>query len=309
MDLAIMLEGQNGLNWENFKPLAKLVDEAGFAGLYRSDHYTNGSGPDIDSLELWVSLAWLADNTSHIDFGPLVTPVSFRHPTQTARMARDVDDLSAGRLHLGLGAGWQEREHHKYGWDLLDVPERFQRFEEGIQVIRALLRDDQPVSFAGRYFYLDEASLLPRPDRPGGPPILVGGNGMKLTLPLAARYADMWNSIYLTPDALKKRLDRLDALLKEAGRQPGDVHRSMMTGIWFSPDPAAIQRRIDVHPRYDSAEQLRERGVIVGTPDEVIPQLKELEAIGCDRVMLQWLELDDLEGLEALAETVLPAFQ
>lgn len=309
MDLAIMLEGQNGLNWDNFKPLAKLVDDAGFAGLYRSDHYTNASGPDIDSLELWISLAWLADNTSNIQFGPLVSPVSFRQPTMTARMARDVDDLSGGRLQLGMGAGWQVREHHKYGWDLLDVPERFQRFEEGLEVVTRLLKGDQPVSFAGRYYYLDEASLLPRPQRPGGPPILIGGNGMKLTLPLAAKYADLWNAVYLTPDNYRKRLVRLDDLLVEQGRQPGDVHRSMMTGLWFSTDRQVIQKRIADHPAYESLEQVRARGVIVGTPDEVIPQLKELEAIGCQRVMLQWLELDDLAGLEAFAARVLPEFQ
>ncbi len=154
IEVAIMIEGQNGLNWTRWQSLARLVDELGFAGLYRSDHYTNADPPDQDSLELWVSLTWLASHTRHIQFGPLVTPVSFRHPTMTARMAAAVDDLSGGRLVLGLGAGWQEREHANYGWDLLDIDGRFARFEEGLEVITRLLHSDTPVDYSGAYYSL-----------------------------------------------------------------------------------------------------------------------------------------------------------
>src|SRR5512137_2445052 len=135
LEIAIMLEGQNGLNWPRWQKLAAAVEALGFAGLYRSDHFTNADGPDQDSLELWVSLTWLATHTRRIEFGPLVTPVSFRHPTLTARMAAAVDDLSDGRLTLGLGAGWQEREHTNFGLELLGLKERFSRFEEGLEVI------------------------------------------------------------------------------------------------------------------------------------------------------------------------------
>jgi alkanesulfonate monooxygenase SsuD/methylene tetrahydromethanopterin reductase-like flavin-dependent oxidoreductase (luciferase family) len=107
IEIAIMIEGQDGLNWQRWQQIANVVEELGFVGLYRSDHYANASPPDKDSLELWTSLTWLASHTERIEFGPLVTPVSFRHPTMTARMAAAVDDLSEGRLHLGLGAGWQ----------------------------------------------------------------------------------------------------------------------------------------------------------------------------------------------------------
>ncbi len=121
LEIAIMIEGQNGLNWERWQRLAIAVEALGFAGLFRSDHYTNANPPDMDSLELWVSLTWLASHTQRIQFGPLVTPVSFRNPSMTARMAAAVDDLSQGRLVLGVGAGWQEREHTNYGWELLDI--------------------------------------------------------------------------------------------------------------------------------------------------------------------------------------------
>src|SRR5512139_1477925 len=189
IEIAIMIEGQNGLNWPRWKQIVQLVEELGFAGLYRSDHYTNAEPPDLDSLELWVSLTWLAANTQRIQFGPLVTPVSFRHPTMTARMAAAVDDLSGGRLVLGLGAGWQEREHTNYGWNLLDMDGRFARFQEGLEVITRLLRSDAPVNYSGVYYNIKGGILLPRPSRPGGPPILIGGNGMRRTLPLVARYA------------------------------------------------------------------------------------------------------------------------
>ncbi len=306
MDIAIMIEGQNGLNWPRWQRIARAVEDLGFAGLYRSDHYTNASPPDLDSLELWVSLTWLATNTQRIEFGPLVSPVSFRHPTMTARMAAAVDDLSGGRLTLGVGAGWQEREHRNYGWELLDIPERFRRFEEGLEVITRLLRSDHPVDFSGRYFRLREAILLPRPQRPGGPPILVGGNGRLRTLPLAARYADAWNAVYLPADRFTALNVTLDELVVANGRQPGDVHRSLMTGLIFGHDTADVQRKLNARGR--TAAQMRGLGVIVGTGAEVVEQLSTLAEAGVQRVMLQWLDLDDLDGLEALAHAVLPHF-
>jgi F420-dependent oxidoreductase-like protein len=186
MDIALMIEGQNDLTWPRWQRLARAAEDLGFAGLYRSDHYTNAGPPDRDSLELWVSLTWLASHTSRIAFGPIVSPVSFRHPPMTARVAAAVDDLSGGRLQLGLGAGWQEREHTNFGMDLLELGPRFTRFTEALEVISSLLKSDEPVSFIGEYYQLREAILLPRPQRPGGPPIIIGGNGPQRTLPLVA---------------------------------------------------------------------------------------------------------------------------
>ncbi|MBC8335434.1 MAG: LLM class flavin-dependent oxidoreductase [Anaerolineales bacterium] len=174
MDIAIMIEGQNGLNWPRWKKIVQLVEDLGFAGLYRSDHFTNSNPPDIDSLDLWVSFTWLAGNTKRIEFGPLVTPFSFRHPVHTARMASAIDDLSNGRLTLGLGAGWQDREHENFGFPLLDLDGRFRRMEEGLEVVTRLLQSDQPSDFSGEFYTLEEAVMVPRPNRPGGPPILSG---------------------------------------------------------------------------------------------------------------------------------------
>lgn len=303
MEIAIMIEGQNGLTWPRWQRIATAVEELGFVGLYRSDHYTNANPPDIESLELWVSLTWLASHTQRIEFGPLVTPVSFRQPTMTARMAAAVDDLSGGRLTLGLGAGWQEREHANYGWDLLDVPRRFARFEEGLQIISHLMDEDTPLDFEGVYYRLREAVLLPRPARPGGPPILIGGNGPKRTLPLATRYADEWNAVYVNPARFAELNGVLDEMLAAAGRERGAVRRSLMAGCIFGRDTAELERKLAGRNR--TAAEMYERGVAAGTGQQIADQLGAWADAGVQRIMLQWLDLDDIDGLAALAAAVL----
>jgi F420-dependent oxidoreductase-like protein len=303
LEIAVMIEGQNGLNWGRWQRIARLVDELGFVGLYRSDHFTNGNPPDLDSLELWTSLTWLAGNTKRIEFGPLVTPFSFRHPAFTVRMASAVDDLSGGRLTLGMGAGWQEREHHLFGFDLLEPGARYDRFEEGLEVVTRLLESDEPVTFEGRYYQVRGAVLLPRSQRPGGPRILIGGDGGKRMRSLIARYAVEWNCAMLTPQVFAGRNQLLTEALAAAGRDPHSVRRSMMTGCFFGRDNAALKEKLSARDR--TLEQLHERGVVAGTPAQVREQLDHLEGVGLQRIMLQWLDLDDLDGLEALAKAVL----
>jgi F420-dependent oxidoreductase-like protein len=302
MDLAIMIEGQDGLNWERWTRLASAAEDLGFAGLYRSDHFTNSRAPEKDSLELWISLAYLATHTKRIQFGPLVTPFSFRHPAVTARMAAAVDDLSGGRLQLGLGAGWQEREHDMFGLPLLNLPERMRRFKEGMEVVTSLLKSGAPVNYSGKYYQLRDAILLPRPQRPGGPPILVGGNGQERTLQIAAKYAAEWNAISLKPQDFRQRCERLDEFLLIEGRQPTAVRRSLMTGVFIGPERVAKVTKAGGK----SAEELRASGRLVGGAGEIVAQLGALAEAGCQRVMLQWLDQDDIPGLEELAKQVLP---
>jgi len=302
LEIAIMIEAQNGLTWPRWQKIVRAVEELGFAGLYRSDHFTNAQPPDRESLELWTSLTWLAANTSRIEFGPLVTPFSFRHPAFTARSAAAVDDLSAGRLTLGLGAGWQEREHQLFGFNLLDMNERFARFEEGLECVSRLLQSEDPVTFEGQYYQLHEAQTLPRPARKGGPPLLVGGNGMKRTLSLAAKFAKEWNANYLLPAQFEKANQQLDALLSAGGRTSESVRRSMMTGCVFAKDEPRLMKKLEARGR--TKEELRQRGIIAGAGKEINDQLEGLSKAGVQRVMLQWLELDDLEGLEDLASAV-----
>jgi F420-dependent oxidoreductase-like protein len=303
LEIAIMIEGQYGLTWSRWQKIVHLVEELGFAGLYRSDHFTNAGPPDYDSLELWTSLTWLAGNTKRIKFGPLVTPFSFRHPVLTARMASAVDDLSNGRLILGLGAGWQDREHHTFGFDLMDPKPRFDRFDEGMEVVTRLLQSGEPVTFDGRYYQLREATLLPRPQRKGGPIILVGGNGGKRTMAAVVRYAVEWNCNFQTVQGFSSLNTRLNELLAEAGRPLESVRRSLMTGCLFGRDEAALQEKIAARKR--TFDELRGRGIVAGSASQVREQLHELNEAGLQGIMLQWLDLDDLTGLEALAKAVL----
>lgn len=302
--IGLMIEGQDGLNWPRWVRLLKAAEDFGYQCLFRSDHFTNASAPDKDSLELWVSLVYAADHTQRIEFGPLVTPITFRHPAITARMAAAVDDLSGGRLVLGMGAGWQEREHYKFGVPFYDFPTRYARLTEGLEVVTRLLTSDAPVTFQGQYYTLDEAVLLPRPQRPGGPPILIGGNGPERTLPLVARYAAEWNAVFIRLETYQERRRQLDDLLDRQGRAPGSVKRSLMTQLIFGRDDADLRRKLGDR----DADELVARGLIVGTAEAVIEQLGRFAEAGVERFTLQWLDQDNIADLELIARDVLPHF-
>jgi len=274
--ISIQIEGQNGLTWPRWKRIVEEVERLGFAGLFRSDHFTNAQPPDIESLEAIVSLAYVADQSQRLHFGPLVSPLSMRDPRMLARQAAALDDLSGGRFILGVGAGWQEREHTLFGYDLGDIPTRMARFEEGVQVITRLLQSDEPVTFEGRFFRLQGATLLPRPARRGSPSILIGGNGVQRTLPLVARYADVWNAVYLPLQDFRERSARLDDLLQAQGRTPSDVKRSIMMP---QPDLSA--------------------------PDVLRQQIADYGAAGVDELIYQWLDLDNIDGLRTFAQFAL----
>jgi len=315
--ISIMIEGQDGLTWPRWQRLVAEVEALGFAGLFRSDHFTNAQPPDKESLELIVSLAYLAGNTGRIHFGPLVAPLSFREPTLLARQAAALDDLSGGRMILGLGAGWQEREHTLFGHDLGDIPTRMGRLEEGLEVITRLLRSDEPVTYAGRFYQLNGATLLPRPQRPGGPRIMIGGNGPKRTLPLAARYADVWNATFRSPADFRTLSAQLDTLARAAGREPTSIRRTMMTGLFFGRDQATLERKVGGlrervpelagQPLDALLAYLRaERNALAGSAETIAEQIAAYAAAGVEELMLQWFEMDDLEGLRAFVVDVLP---
>jgi F420-dependent oxidoreductase-like protein len=305
IEVAIMVEGQEGMGWDRWRRLARAVEEFGYAGLNRSDHFPNKqTGSYRDGLELWASLTWLAENTERIEFGPLVSPFSFRHPVITAWQASAVDNLAGGRLRLGLGAGWNEWEHETFGFDLLDTDRRFVRFEEGLEVVTKLLRNEEPVSFDGEFYRLRDAMLLPRSPRPGGPPIVIGGNGVRRTLPLVARFADEWNAVFVTANEFVELNARLDGLVEEAGKARDQVRRTLMTRAIFGRTEADVNGKLDGEAR----DQLP-AAILAGTTDEIVDRLGRLSEAGVQRVMLQWLEVDDIDGLEAMAHSVLPQLQ
>ena len=304
--IGIMIEGQEGLNWARWKCLLRTVEDCGYQCVFRSDHFTNPVGEDKDSLELWISLAYAASHTKTIEFGPLVAPITFRHPSMNVRYAAAIDDLSGGRLVLGMGAGWQDREHKKFGVPFYDFSTRFQMLEEALALTRLLLWNDSASDFQGVYYQLEDAVLLPRPARPGGPPILVGGNGPKRTLPLAAKYADEWNAVFLDLETYKQRRALLAEYLKAEGRVADDMKYSLMTRVIYRP----TQPQLDsvLHANGITDDTLREGKMIIGTAAEVIDQISARVEAGAERIMLQWMELDDMENLELLARDVLPQF-
>lgn len=300
IDIALMVEGQDGLNWDRWQRIARTAEDAGFAGLYRSDHFTNPVGPFKDSLECWTSLTWLASHTSRLEFGPLVSPVSFHHPAMLARQAAAIADLSGGRLQFGLGAGWQDREHTNYSYHLGDVPERMARFRESVHIIAHLLHSDEPLTFEGKHYSMHEAVLLPRPRQ--RVPIVLGGSGRQVTLPLVARYADEWNSGPRSPEQFQEINTYLDGLLDRAERPRSSVRRSMMLFLRFGRDQAELDARLAQRP---IPEFLR-RAMLAVTPEMISERIAALEAVGVQRVILNWMDdYDDVEGMAALGKAVI----
>lgn len=325
MQISITIEGQEGLTWSHWKRFVTEIENLGYAGLFRSDHFPG----DKASLDLIVSLAYLADHTQRLHFGSLVAPLSFRDPVILAHQAAAIDDLSGGWLVLGLGAGWQEQEHQIWGYELGDVSTRIGRFKEGLDLITQLFRSDEPLTYDGQFFQLQKARLLPRPQRPGGPSILIGGNGVWRTLPLVAHYADIWNVFHLTPRLFRERSEILDTLLHQAGRQPGDVKRSMMVMLFCGRNEAELKQRANFayqnwvpgladEPFAKLLETLSQMftpffnsvgatfAPIVGTPDSVLQQIDAYASAGVEELIIQWFDMDDFEGLQLYAEHILP---
>jgi F420-dependent oxidoreductase-like protein len=274
--IGLMVEGQMGLNWERWTRVLEMAERAGYQCVFRSDHFTNPSTPDLDSLELFTSLTYAAQKTKRIEIGSLVAPVTFRHPTMTVRQAAAIDDLSGGRLVLGLGAGWQQREHENYGIPFDDFPTRFRTLTDALEITTRLLASDAPVTYRGERLAVKDAVLLPRPRR--RTPILIGGNGVKRSLPLAARYADEWNGVYLDPPTYRARNERLNELLDERGRDRRAVKRSLMGPFSWAQGNEGIER---LHAYVEA---------------------------GCERFMLQFLDYDALDPIEAWAADNLKRF-
>jgi len=299
--IGLMIEGQWGLTWERWRRLLRAAEDYGYQCVFRSDHYTIGP-PDQESLETFISLTYAAAQTQRIEFGTLVAPTTFRHPAMTARMAAGIDDLSGGRMVLGLGTGWHEREHTQFGIPFFDMKTRFEMLEEALELTTRLYKSDEPVDWVGKHYWLKEALLLPRPQRLGGPPILIGGNGMKKTLPLVAKYADEWNAVHRTVEEVKERNTLLDELLQHNGRKPSDVKRSLMIEVVYGETDEELEaKRAKIDPN-DTRNRL------FGTGSAIVDYINQYVEAGVQRVMLMWMDQDDIGGLEKMARDVLPHF-
>ena len=309
MDIGLMLEGQNGLTWERWLHTLRMAERLGFPSVFRSDHYFITT--QRESLETWTSLAVAAQVTSNIRFGPLVAPVTFRHPVDVGRMATQIDLLSGGRFVMGVGNGWHEPEHIAYAIPFPPRAERSRRLEEAIQLMRAMWAPG-PVSFDGAYYQLHEIDTLPNP-APGRPWLLVGGTGPKRTLRYVAQYADEWNMVNASPERLSQLNPVLEAHCEAVDRDPATLKRSMMSFALVGPDDGVIERMMP-HLSYlqgagsfaEKKQAALERGVIVGQAEEVIEQLGRLAEQGISEVQFQHLDFDDDTVPEFLASEVAP---
>ncbi len=313
MEISITI-ASSGLPWIRWKQLTAEIEQLGFAGIFRGDHFGGGAG-SVDAL---ISLAYLAEHSQAIHFGTLVSPVTFRDPVMLARQAMAIDDLSGGRMVLGLGAGSAEDEHTMFGYNRGDVNTRMSRLEEGVHVVAQLLRSDAPVTFEGRFFKLHEARLMPRPQRPT--PIMIGGTGPKRTLPLIAKYADIWNCEQAELAIFKERSALLDKLLVSAGRKPSDVKRTAFLPTFCWRDPAekelvadALRQGFPFFAEKSAGEVFEwfaaNMSAITGTVDDVIEQLSAYKTAGCDEAMVWFFPSMSTDILKVLSSSVLPHFR
>jgi alkanesulfonate monooxygenase SsuD/methylene tetrahydromethanopterin reductase-like flavin-dependent oxidoreductase (luciferase family) len=319
MELSVQIETFD-LTWDRWRRVVADAERLGYAGLYLCDHFAlpDGAEPlEVVSLDAWTALAYLAAHSRRLRFGPLVSPLSVRDPVVLARQARDLDDLSGGRFVLGAGAGWVEREHRMFGWRFDAPGPRLARLAEGLEVITRLTRSPEPVDFAGEFYTLRGARLQPAPTRPGGPELLLGSNGGGRSLALAARYADVFNTPRRSPDRLAEIYQALDARLAARGRAPAAVKRTAMASVFVWHDDAERDRRLRLWLTHLNPERLgprefaaarRAKGDLVGSPDEVVEQLRGWAALGVQELMMDvyLIEDDDLEPLEVVATEVLP---
>jgi F420-dependent oxidoreductase-like protein len=307
-----MIEGQEDVTWDDWLALAGACEEHGVEALFRSDHYLSVEGRTArGSLDAWATLAALAAVTSTLRLGTLVSPATFRHPSELAKVVTTVDHVSGGRVELGMGTGWLEAEHRAYGFPFPPLAERFEELEEQLQLVSGQWADE-PFSFEGRRHEVRDLDALPKPVQRPRPNLIVGGRGGPRSVAVAARFGDEYNTFHKTVDecaAIRRELD--DACSRE-GRGP--VPLSLMTGWVVGEDRRELLDRAgrlaEWRGHRGGAEGLLEGlddSWIVGTLGEAIEQLGRLAAAGVERVMLQHLLHRDLEAIEQIGRRVAPA--
>ncbi len=309
-----MIEGQEGVSWEQWVALAEAAESAGIEALFRSDHYTTGLGHgERESLDAWTTLAGLAAITARLRFGTLVSPVTFRHPSLLARAVTTVDHISGGRVELGMGTGWMELEHEAFGFPFPEYDERLAMLREQVEIVHRQW-SEEAFDYEGERYRLRDARARPRPVQRPHPPLIIGGQGKRRSLAVAARWADEYNSFRHGPEEFRAIRRRLDEALQAEGREPVSVPLSAMIGFVLGRDAGEVEERlrrflerfrIDAAPAEFLAS--REGRFLAGTVDEVAEGLRRYEAAGVERVFLQHLLHEDLETVELIGRELAPA--
>lgn len=303
MELRVFTEPQQGATYDDLVAVAQEAERLGYGAFFRSDHYlgmgTEGlPGPS----DAWVTLAGIARETSTIRLGTMMTSATFRLPGPLAISVANVDQMSGGRVELGIGAGWFESEHTKYGIPFPGTGERFDRFEEQLAIITGLWATEGGFSHDGTHYQVSDSPGLPKPVQPK-PPVLIGGLGKKRTPELAARYADEFNLPFVDEETTRAQFARVREACEQQGRDPGTLRWSNALVVCVGEDEAELDRRAAAIGR--EKDELREHG-IAGTPQEAVDRIRRYADLGAERIYLQFLDLSDLDHLRLVAREVMP---
>jgi alkanesulfonate monooxygenase len=306
MELRVFTEPQQGATYDDLLAVARTAEDLGYGAFFRSDHYLGMGTEGLPGpTDAWITLAGLARDTSSIRLGTLMTSATFRYPGPLAISVAQVDQMSGGRVELGIGAGWYEREHTAYGVPFPATGERFDRLEESLAVITGLWGTPagERFGFEGEHYRLSDSPALPKPVQSPRPPVLIGGKGKKRTPALAARYADEFNVPFDGIEQTRVLFERVRTACVDAGRDPSSLTYSNALVLCCGDTEAQLARRAAAIGR--DVDELRENG-LAGTPDEVAEKIGRYAAAGSQRLYLQMLDLGDLDHLELVAEKVMP---
>jgi F420-dependent oxidoreductase-like protein len=305
--LRIFTEPQQGATYDQLLALAQLTEELGFDAFFRSDHYFRiGEGsPGVGSTDAWITLAALGRETERIRLGTLVTPVTFRLPGVLAIQVAQADAMSGGRIELGMGAGWYDREHAAFGIPFPPTNDRFEMLEEQLAIIDGMWTTPagEPFTFEGKHFQLDESPALPKPVQQPRPPIILGGWGTKRTPRLAARYADEFNMPFAPVGYYREGCDHVRVACEKVDRDPATMRFTVALVACVGRDDAEFERRADAIGH--KPEDLRANAA-GGLPGEVVERIHAFAEAGAETVYLQVLDLDDHDHLRLIAAEVAP---
>jgi F420-dependent oxidoreductase-like protein len=303
MQICVFTEPQQGATYDDLLRVARATEDLGFDAFFRSDHYRHfggdgGPGP----TDAWATLAALARDTSRIRLGTLVTPATFRLPGPLAITVAQVDQMSGGRVELGIGAGWYEEEHRAYGIEFPPVAERFDRLEEQLAVVTGLWETPPggTYSYHGRHYRLEDSPALPKPVQQPRPPVIIGGSGKRRAAALTVQYADEFNA-FDDLDATRTIIARVLTACEEHGRDAGSLRLSVAQTVCVGRDEAEVRRRADAIGM--DVDELRQAG-LAGTPAEVVDKIGAFSELGVSRLYAQLLDLDDLEHIALIASDV-----
>ena len=290
-------------SWQETRAAAEEMDRLAFHSVWFNDHLYGIPMPAIPIMEAWTALSAVAAVTSKVELGTLVTPVGFRNPALLAKMVATLDQISGGRVIVGLGSGWFEQEFRGYGLDFPPVQKRLQQLDEAIELMRRMWSEEQ-VTFEGRHFHTDAVYCEPKPARK--PPVMIGGGGEKVLLRLVAKHADIWNNLAVNLEQLGKKIEVLHRHCASVGRDPATIRISQQTMVVLGEDEADAQSKKEKAARIYGGHM---GSGIAGTAEQCIDQINALATKGCSLVVIEFFGRDVREPAQLFAERVMPAFR